>query len=362
MSQAFTHYWNHATFEEMACQNGQPLGHVAGNVFAQRGVEPGDRVYVVTIRNGGLHLLGRMEVGRLVDYHRAAASLDYEPLDRSEHLLARTCTAMRIDRRVPDVLAPHLQFVGTRGLVAPKRKTDGSIDEQSLRGFRRLSRTSAAMLDVLLAEETIHTPDWSDRCASGDQGREANAVLEPLIDYCDEQGYIYQLDDEGDLTSRFGDEPRFYGVLAMAVASHIVVYVHMPVRVEEDRRALVAETVAHANAATCLTTFVMYYNEGLISCRGSIFNDCGLLEPEAAGAAFEDVLYRARVYTELFQGVALGEWTPAEAVEAAEARYLKGAGGVGDGDESDDEAPGRAVAALRLGTLIEPEGGWPKLR
>lgn len=362
MRQAFTHYWNHATWEHMASQNGQPLGHVAGNAFVQRGVEPGDRVYVVTIRNGALHLLGRLEVDQIVDYDRAAASLDYEPLDRAEHLLARSCTAVRLDRQVPESIAPLLQFEGARGLAPLKRKSDGSIDEHSLQGVRRLSRTSAATLDVLLAEEAIHTPDWPDLNAQADDAREANAVLEPLIDYCDEQGYIYQLDDEGDMTARFGDEPRLYGVLVMGVASHIVVYVHMPLRVEEDRRAAVAETVAHANAATCLTTFVMYYNEGLISCRGSIFNDSGLLDAEAAGAAFEDVLFRARVYTELFQGVALGEWTPAEAVEAAEALYLQGAGAIDDSEEDDDEGAAGALSALRLGTLIRPEGGKPKRR
>ena len=65
---AFTHYWTNRTCEDSAREGwqGTPLDHTAGKGFRQRGVREGDRIYVVTVRQGKLFLIGRLTVGRIL--------------------------------------------------------------------------------------------------------------------------------------------------------------------------------------------------------------------------------------------------------------------------------------------------------
>ena len=68
MIDAFTHYWTNETVaaHQASGFEGIPLVHTAGNLFEPRGVKAGDKVFVVTVRQGDLFLIGRMVVDRVV--------------------------------------------------------------------------------------------------------------------------------------------------------------------------------------------------------------------------------------------------------------------------------------------------------
>lgn len=322
MSRAFTHYWNKSSWEGSAHDNGQPLHHVASNVFAQRGVEPGDRVYVVTVQKGELFLLGRMEVGQIVNYAHAEASLDYTPWAASDHLLARSCTAMRFDRPVSGDMSSRLRFEGPKGPTALKFKAAGVLDEQTLRGVRRLTDDSAALLDTLLAREPLHVPKWPEvELPSDDDENDDEYLLEPLIEHFDARGYPYDINEDGDLVSELQRRDETHFIFATAVGPFLTTVVSLPVEVPERRRPVVAEAIIRANSENCLQTFGMDYGDGAVSCTFPIFNDCGLLDSQTAGSGLENVVHRASCYVAAFRAVVRGEQSPAEAVAAAEARY-----------------------------------------
>jgi len=63
----FTHYWEGKTCDAMFANGweGEPLDHAAGKIFTQRGVGPGDKVYVVNNFKGEIFCSG---FGIWIDY------------------------------------------------------------------------------------------------------------------------------------------------------------------------------------------------------------------------------------------------------------------------------------------------------
>jgi hypothetical protein len=149
----FTHYWANETWEENSRQEGKQLIHTAGNLFRSRGVTIGDFVYVVTVLAGRLFLLGRIEVGAMLDQGEAEAKLGERLWAADEHIIARSRTEspQRFGREVPMNVTESLRFMGGEG---PAMKlafdADGLLDRQTMRGVRELTNPSAAALDPLL--------------------------------------------------------------------------------------------------------------------------------------------------------------------------------------------------------------------
>lgn len=341
MRQAFTHYWTNATWKETEREAGEPLSHTAANVFVERGVEAGDRVYVVTVLKGVLHLLGRMVVGRVADYDQADAAVDYVPWEATDHLLASECTAMRFDRVVPTETAARLMFEGGKGPVPLKFKAAGALDEQTLRGVRRLAQGSAELLDALLAGEPTFNPTWPD-LEDDNEGDDGEVdVLAPLVEYFDAAEYSYEIDEDGDLLSVFGEEGNEFVVLGSAVDSYVLISIALPVEVPENRRAAIAQTVVRANAACLDAALVLNYDEGTMRCRTVTLNDAGLLDAETIGAVFEHAFGRATTYAGYLRQVIDDERSPKEAFEEAEAEIAEQReqdDDEGDEDAIDDEA------------------------
>jgi hypothetical protein len=154
---AFTHYWKNDTFEQMRANGheGEPLDHTAGNTFSNVGVKPGDSVYVITVKKGELFLVGRMKVSNIVHSNAEAERLlGYDVWPAADHLIANEneCTPMRFRRRVPLQIVQQLRF-DSKTQPQPLKFTDsGRLDQQTLRGVRRLSRRSAELLDSVLGQ------------------------------------------------------------------------------------------------------------------------------------------------------------------------------------------------------------------
>jgi hypothetical protein len=131
---------------------GKPLVHAASSRFIDRGVKPGDMLYVWSFVGGHLFLLGRMPVEEIVPYQRAVARLGASDFssDLTDHAIARNCTEKRFGREVPLDTIRQLRFQSPDGKVTPpKFRSKDQPDPQKFRGVRKLP-ASAAMLDRLL--------------------------------------------------------------------------------------------------------------------------------------------------------------------------------------------------------------------
>lgn len=154
---AFTHYWKNDTFEQMRAdgQEGKPLDHTAGNSFANAGVRKGDAVYVITVKKGELFLVGRMTISRIVHSDAEAASLlGYDVWSADDHLIATDgeCTPMKFRRRIAADIVQKLRFENEEGPKPLTFKSSGGLDQQTLRGVRKLTRSSAGLLDSILGQ------------------------------------------------------------------------------------------------------------------------------------------------------------------------------------------------------------------
>lgn len=370
MGRTFTQYWTKSFWQETGREEGQALSHTASDQFEALGVDEGDTIYIITVQDGALYLVGRLSVFFLADREYAADVLAYRPWHRKDHLFASECTAVRFDRRVPAHLVQALRVEGPSGEAAVALDADGNPTEEALDGVRCISSSSADLLDRMLEGERTFTADWPDDeeddeeealdsqefDAIEDRGDEeeaddedeAESVIEPLVAYFEEEEYDYSLVDGG-LRCSFDDDGAEYPVLAEAVGGRVVVTANLPTRVPEDRRGAVAEAVCRANAESVEATFLINFETGIVCCRSVTFNDAGFLDSEAMGNVFEDTLERAMVYNGFFGQVVSATRTPSDAVAAAEIELEMAAPDDDDGDETRAGGGDAAPASCGLG-------------
>lgn len=147
---SFTYGWRHA---EMARYRDGDLVRLAyGSQFASRGVRPNDEVYFVSVHRGHVYVIGKMRVLAVThsadDCRRwAGADLTIEPA--AEYLLAQAMTPCRLVR-LSDETTRALRFVRRNDLSASLPFEKDKVSAQCLRGVRRLTPSSARLLDTLL--------------------------------------------------------------------------------------------------------------------------------------------------------------------------------------------------------------------
>jgi hypothetical protein len=156
MPRFFTHYWRNQTWEwnREDASDGKLLDHTAGNLFYERGIRPGDIVYIVSVIKGSLYVCGKLVVGKISeDINEAATILGCEseklwPAD--EHIIAAAATPMNFHLKVPLRVTRRLRFISGKGSRPLKFKAPNYLDEQTLRNVRELDRESAVELNALL--------------------------------------------------------------------------------------------------------------------------------------------------------------------------------------------------------------------
>ncbi|HLP89614.1 MAG TPA: HNH endonuclease [Nostocaceae cyanobacterium] len=155
MTRYFTHYWGNRTWKYMSREaEGEILDHIAGNLFEQRGLSIGDKVYVVTVKKGKLYLCGSLIVGKLCGVEEAADFLNCDPenlWEAEEHIIASASTPMAFNLMVPLELTKQLRFKSAENIKPLVFKSDECLDQQTLRGVRELEYLSALELDKLLS-------------------------------------------------------------------------------------------------------------------------------------------------------------------------------------------------------------------
>lgn len=147
----FTHYWRN---EASKFTQGRWLKHAAGRWFTSRGVRIGDAVYVVTVKDGSLYLVGRMLVGGIVNQKIAEGILGRAIYYDREHLLAQAGSASEIsfERQVSPRVVRQLR-VRSRDRRTPVFVDGKRLDRQTFRNVRELTRASAGLLERNLRRE-----------------------------------------------------------------------------------------------------------------------------------------------------------------------------------------------------------------
>ena len=151
----WTHYWTNNTVEMesalIADGASDLVAHTAGEQFVQRGVSPGDVVYLVSRIAFKMHLLGRLVVDRVVDQSAANAHFRHGVWPATDHLLARPpFSKFRTDVVVPDDRLKEVEFLNKKGTVGLAFNKQGQVDQQTLRTLREVTAATAGLFDSLL--------------------------------------------------------------------------------------------------------------------------------------------------------------------------------------------------------------------
>ncbi|MBI4918204.1 MAG: HNH endonuclease [Acidobacteria bacterium] len=169
----FTHLWSKDWLVKGEAGEGEKLDHTAGTWFRKRRVRAGDIVYAVAVREGHLHLLGRLEVAEVCSRRRAEALLGTDDLwDAPDHVVAKagTGTPTNYSRVIPPGTVAKLRFVSARGSFIPaKFSAPGRLDHQTMRNVRELTPASARLLDSYLGRTTLGRTTDGDPDASTDE-------------------------------------------------------------------------------------------------------------------------------------------------------------------------------------------------
>lgn len=155
MTRSWTYHWQKQYWRSEHNPEGRPLRSAGSSRFEERGVSPGDFVYIVSLSEGLLHLGGRMIVGHLTDRDQAVLELENDNLiDHPEWIigLPENGTPLDLHRRLDSDLTKQLEFVSPDG---SRRRlvfiTDDRLDNQATRGLQELTRESAGLLEQIIA-------------------------------------------------------------------------------------------------------------------------------------------------------------------------------------------------------------------
>jgi len=152
----FTQLWTRTEFESQKAR-GQPLlQYAASNQFRNRGMQPGDSLFVLSCFSGQVWLMGELQANHGPLFWNQLQTLHPAQDERlaglKDHLLANasTATPMRFDLIIPLEIVRKIRF--TNG-ESPKIRRRGNLteaDPQTFRGVRQISTESATLLRKLL--------------------------------------------------------------------------------------------------------------------------------------------------------------------------------------------------------------------
>ncbi|MEU7070054.1 hypothetical protein AB0B30_04175 [Streptomyces narbonensis] len=174
MPNSYTTLWTNSLCRELerTGRAGQRLTMLFGGPhqslpsFQRAGVQPGDRVYPVRAHRNRLHVLGVLEVARIIPYEIVGSVLpddDYVKLLDwrllkagcvTEVLLGPPGAPLSFDTVVPGDLLERLTYTSRRGERVLKHVEDGRLlRSASVQGIYRLRADSAEELDRLVRRD-----------------------------------------------------------------------------------------------------------------------------------------------------------------------------------------------------------------
>lgn len=209
MARYFSHYWRNDSVDDFVNSRGADDAHVGivygDNKLLKVGV--GDYLYEVTVKDGLLHLLCRLEV-EIVEPRRFPSPFAGERESDHQEYQATAFTEMRVHPEdvVPPEITRQIRCIDTDGNLVPLKMDGDILDNQTLRNVRELTEASAALLDRAIAEYEL-------KLVSADEVQECRQEIAELQD--EEGGY------EGAQSSRLVNHyERDAGLRAAAVRIH----------------------------------------------------------------------------------------------------------------------------------------------
>ena len=152
----FTYYWNQDQFLVTAGDAARKgpiyLDYTGGSGFRDRGVAPGDVLYVLTWYKGDLRVLGRMLVDGVLDEAAAQRRIG-STYPAPEHVVASpgTATPFVYDAVIYDESLDDLTFLTADGAAASvKRNQSGKVEPQTFRNVREITKETADIFDTEL--------------------------------------------------------------------------------------------------------------------------------------------------------------------------------------------------------------------
>ena len=146
MNKDFLAYWKPSAVDAQVKVGGVQR-YAASSQY--RRVAPGDTVWIVTVRDGRLHLVTRILVEQVTDRVVAAAALGVPAEDLWDakcHIVAESSTAVKVlDRDIHD-LALELRFISSSGNDRLTLKENGKLTGQQFQALRQLTSESALRL------------------------------------------------------------------------------------------------------------------------------------------------------------------------------------------------------------------------
>jgi hypothetical protein len=155
----WTCHWQNKNWRDDINAEGLPITAAGSNLFREKGVRPGDRIYIVSILDGQLLLGGRMTVADILTRADAVVRLESDDLYEDAKWWSigndEGGTPLDLHRALSPELTKKLFFVAPSG--PPKRLQFVSateLDGQTTRGLRRLTDESAELLERIIALPT----------------------------------------------------------------------------------------------------------------------------------------------------------------------------------------------------------------
>jgi Domain of unknown function (DUF3883) len=144
----FLQYWK---VEQADLYEGQPLDHAASAQFGL--VHPTDTLWIVTIRDHRLKLLGRLRVAEIVGQQEAERRLGRKPYEGPFHALAEPGTVEPVFETDIQDLAKRLRFDSDREKLKIKKanRTDG----RQIQRLRELTLESVGLLAKRFAKRDV---------------------------------------------------------------------------------------------------------------------------------------------------------------------------------------------------------------
>lgn len=151
MSRHFLCYWRLRQVQYKLAMSDLKLDHAAGEQLGK--VRIGDVLWIVTTQGGHLFLVGRLQVGKVVDEETAKRELgDCDLYEATWHVIAQPGTTELLRSLGEETnlvaIASHLRFLSKTGHDRLMIKNDGTIDPMQLRALRLLSEESAQLLNA----------------------------------------------------------------------------------------------------------------------------------------------------------------------------------------------------------------------
>lgn len=155
MSKDYISYWKPQTADRELATGGK-LRHAASNQYGR--VEPGDRVWLVTVRDGDMYLLGSILADKVTTRAAAARKLGTNDLWKARyHILSRKGSG----RQIQHVPIHDLAFRLTFGVSDKPGWLDsyfGLVNPQQLQAMRILTPRSVRLLNRALKRPSVPPP------------------------------------------------------------------------------------------------------------------------------------------------------------------------------------------------------------